>query len=141
MRPPISAWSLPLSAPADRDYLAARLAVAAARMIAPEPAAGEAHGDALAGRPIADYTSLDAARCAAAGAGVPGEGDSVPTRKATEAWFAWAMQHTAFFYVGAGDLMKSILTGKAENVYGIVRPPTTRSAAASASASRSRTWP
>ena len=41
------------------------------------------------------------------------------TRKATEAWFAWAMKHTAFFYVGAGDLMKSILTGKAESVYGI----------------------
>src|SRR5581483_10044592 len=48
------------------------------------------------------------------------EGDIVPTRKATEAWFAWAMKHTAFFYLGAGDLMKSILTGKAENVYGVV---------------------
>jgi transketolase len=32
------------------------------------------------------------------------------------------MQQTAFFYVGAGDLMKSILTGKAEKVYGIVTP-------------------
>jgi len=30
------------------------------------------------------------------------------------------MKRTAFFYLGAGDLMKSILTGKAENVYGIV---------------------
>ena len=52
-------------------------------------------------------------------------GDSVPTRKATEAWFAWAMKHTAFFYIGAGDLMKSILTGKAENVYGIINPGNT----------------
>ncbi len=30
------------------------------------------------------------------------------------------MRHTAFFYVGAGDLMKSILTGKAESVYGVL---------------------
>jgi transketolase len=36
------------------------------------------------------------------------------------------MQQTAFFYVGAGDLMKSILTGKAEKVYGIVTPENTR---------------
>ena len=49
-------------------------------------------------------------------------GDSVATRKATEAWFAWAMKQTAFFYIGAGDLMKSILTGKAENVYGVIKP-------------------
>jgi transketolase len=35
------------------------------------------------------------------------------------------MKHTAFFYVGAGDLMKSILTGKAENVYGVMSPENT----------------
>jgi len=35
---------------------------------------------------------------------------------------AWAMKRTAFFYVGAGDLTKSILTAKAENVYGIITP-------------------
>jgi transketolase len=45
---------------------------------------------------------------------------AVATRKATEAWFTWAMKNTAFFYVGAGDLMKSILTGKAEQVYGVI---------------------
>src|ERR1039458_9534071 len=39
-----------------------------------------------------------------------------------EAWFGWAMKQTAFFYIGAGDLMKSVLTGKAENVYGIIKP-------------------
>jgi transketolase len=50
------------------------------------------------------------------------EGEIVATRKASEAWFAWAMKNTAFFYVGAGDLMKSILTGRAENVYGILSP-------------------
>src|ERR1019366_5826572 len=49
-------------------------------------------------------------------------GDSVAIRKATEAWFGWAMKQTAFFYIGAGDLMKSVLTGKAENVYGIIKP-------------------
>ena len=32
------------------------------------------------------------------------------------------MRNTAFFYAGAGDLMKSILTGKAENVYGVLNP-------------------
>jgi transketolase len=48
------------------------------------------------------------------------EGGAVPTRKATEAWFHWAMRNTAFFYLGCGDLMKSILTGKAENVYGVI---------------------
>ena len=30
------------------------------------------------------------------------------------------MKNNAFFYIGAGDLMKSILTGPAENVYGII---------------------
>lgn len=50
------------------------------------------------------------------------EGEAVPTRKATEAWFKWLMGQTAFFYLGAGDLMKSILTGAAENVYGIMTP-------------------
>ena len=105
---------------ADRVYLGARLAEAAAK-IAPEQELVARMEAALAGRPMADYTRL----------GRPDvlppelvfrEGDSVPTRKATEAWFAWAMQHTAFFYVGAGDLMKSILTGKAENVYGVITP-------------------
>lgn len=48
------------------------------------------------------------------------EGTEVATRKATEAWFKWLMTQTSFFYLGAGDLMKSILTGAAENVYGII---------------------
>jgi len=101
----------------ERDYLAERLD-AGARMIAPEPKLVKRMETALAGRPMADYTSFARPDV------LPPElvfqaGDSVPTRKATEAWFAWAMKHTAFFYVGAGDLMKSILTGKAESVYGI----------------------
>ena len=104
--------------PADRGYLGRRLAGAAAR-IAPEEELTHRMQVALAGRPMADYTRLERPDV------LPPElvfraGDTVPTRKATEAWFAWAMQRTAFFYLGAGDLMKSILTGKAENVYGIV---------------------
>jgi len=105
---------------ADSNYLANRL-VAAAAAIPPEGDLEERMETALAGRPIQDYTSIHRP------AELPGElvfreGEMVPTRKATEAWFAWAMQNTAFFYVGAGDLMKSILTGKAERVYGIMRP-------------------
>jgi transketolase len=74
---------------------------------------------ALAGRPLADYTSLRRPDT------LPPElvfkaGDSVPTRKASEVWFEWAMKNTTFFYIGAGDLMKSILTGKAESVHGII---------------------
>jgi len=104
--------------PAERDYLTRRLAAAAAR-IAPEPELTRRMEVALAGRPMADYTRLERPDVLPPEL-VFREGDAVPTRKATEAWFTWAMQRTAFFYLGAGDLMKSILTGKAENVYGIV---------------------
>jgi transketolase len=101
----------------ERDYLAARLEESAAR-IAPEAELVERMETALAGRPIADYRSFLRPDVLPPEL-VFKEGDSVATRKATEAWFAWAMKHSAFFYVGAGDLMKSILTGKAESVYGI----------------------
>ena len=47
-------------------------------------------------------------------------GTKVATRKATQAWFEWLMKQTTFFYAGTGDLSKSILTDKAENVYGII---------------------
>lgn len=45
-------------------------------------------------------------------------GTRVATRKATEAFFQWFMKQTAFFWAGTGDLSKSILTQKAEDVYG-----------------------
>jgi transketolase len=103
---------------ADLDYVQFRLQ-AAARNIPAERELMDTMRTALAGRPMADYTTMERP------AELPAEltfaaGTPVPTRKATEAWFAWAMQQTAFFYVGAGDLMKSILTGKAESVYGVV---------------------
>ncbi|MDO8499345.1 MAG: thiamine pyrophosphate-dependent enzyme [bacterium] len=48
------------------------------------------------------------------------EGTKVATRKATQAWFKWLMKETAWFYAGAGDLAKSILTNSAEEVYGLI---------------------
>jgi len=105
---------------AEVDYLVERLQ-AAARRISPERELVARMETALGDRPMADYTSLQRPDVLPAEL-VFREGDSVPTRKATEAWFAWAMKRTAFFYVGAGDLTKSILTAKAENVYGIITP-------------------
>jgi transketolase len=63
----------------------------------------------LAGRALADYKSVKRPE------NLPAElvfkaGESVPTRKATEAFFKWLMGQTAFFYIGSGDLAKSILT-------------------------------
>ncbi|MFA6427501.1 MAG: thiamine pyrophosphate-dependent enzyme [Candidatus Magasanikbacteria bacterium] len=46
------------------------------------------------------------------------EGTKVATRKATQAFFEWMMKQTAFFWAGTGDLSKSILTQKAEDVFG-----------------------
>ena len=100
------------------DYLMERLDAAAGK-IAPEE---ELHGQlkvALPNRPLTDYTKFKRPEVLPEELVFP-EGGSVPTRKATEAWFTWAMMNTAFFYVGSGDLMKSILTGKAENVYGVI---------------------
>ncbi len=104
-------------APDARAYLAGRLRESAGR-IQPEPALVARMHTALAGRPIADYRDMERPSILPPELTFP-EGESVPIRKATEAWFAWAMKHNAFFYVGAGDLMKSILTGKAESVYGV----------------------
>ena len=103
---------------AETDYLVERLCAAGARLV-PEAQLVVRMETALAGRPLTDYTSLQRPDVLPPEL-VFREGDAVPTRKATEAWFAWAMRHNAFFYIGAGDLMKSILTGKAESVYGLV---------------------
>jgi transketolase len=46
----------------------------------------------------------------------------VATRKATQAFFKWLMNQTAFFYAGTGDLSKSILTNSAEDVFGLITP-------------------
>jgi transketolase len=74
---------------------------------------------ALAGRPLVDYKKIRRPEVLPPEL-VFKEGDSVPIRKAAEAFFKWLMGQTAFFYIGSGDLAKSILTVAAENVYGIV---------------------
>lgn len=102
------------------DYLDSRLNAAAAA-IPSENGLVTTMKTALAGRSFADYRQFTRPDVLPPEL-IFQEGDSVPTRKATEAWFAWAMKNSAFFYVGAGDLMKSILTGKAENVYGVMSP-------------------
>jgi len=104
--------------PADTEYLHGRL-LSIAVQIPPEWELIEQMKAALAGRTMADHTSLRRPDVLPTEL-VFQEGDVTPTRKATEAWFAWAMKNSAFFYVGAGDLMKSILTGKAESVYGVI---------------------
>ena len=106
--------------PALRDYVVRRLD-AIAREIPAESALVRKMEAALGGRPLRDYTSFARPETLPADLVFP-EGQSVATRKATEAWFVWAMKNTAFFYLGAGDLMKSILTGKAESVYGVMTP-------------------
>jgi transketolase len=106
--------------PADNDYLADRLRAAAAK-ITEETALEKRMASTLAGRPMRDYTTLRRPDALPPEL-VFEEGSLVPTRRATEAWFSWAMSNTAFFYTGAGDLAKSVLTGKAEQVYGLVAP-------------------
>jgi transketolase len=73
----------------------------------------------LGDRPMADYRGIRRPEALPPEL-VFKEGDLAPTRRATEAWFAWLMKQTAFFWVGAGDLAKSVLTGKAEQVYGLI---------------------
>ncbi len=103
---------------AETDYLVERLQAAAARL-KPEPELKARIEVALAGRPMADYTSLERPAELPPELLFP-EGGAIATRKASEAWFEWAMKRNAFFYIGAGDLMKSVLTGKAEKVYGVL---------------------
>ncbi|MBI3665844.1 MAG: hypothetical protein HY236_06400 [Acidobacteria bacterium] len=100
------------------EYLIRRLD--AARSLLPsEPCLAQVMRTALGDRPLADYSTI-ARPDVLPPELVFKEGDRVPTRKATEAWFVWLMRRSPFFYVGAGDLAKSILTGKAEEIYGVM---------------------
>ncbi len=103
----------------DIAYLVERLD-AARSAVPPEPRLVEVMKQALGDRPLADYSAITRPEVLPPEL-VFAEGDRVPTRKATEAWFAWMMRQTPFFWVGAGDLAKSILTGKAEQVHGLIR--------------------
>jgi transketolase len=74
-----------------------------------------------AGKPMVDHTSIKRPLVLPPEL-VFTEGVPKATRFATEAFFTWLMKKTGFFYVGTGDLSKSILTRKAEEVYGIITP-------------------
>lgn len=100
------------------DYLTGRLEIGAKKQKT-EQELLEQMKKALGNRPITDYKSVKRPDV------LPGElvfeqGKAIATRKATEAFFKWLMSQTAFFYLGSGDLAKSILTSAAENVYGII---------------------
>ncbi len=102
----------------DEDYLLNRLEICKSRIKKEEELVGKISA-ALKGRPLADYRQIKRPD------NLPPElifkeGEKIATRKATEAFFKWLMGQTAFFYLGAGDLMKSILTGGAENIYGVI---------------------
>jgi transketolase len=47
-------------------------------------------------------------------------GEKVAMRNASQTWLAWLMKQSAFFYAGAGDVSRSVLTNSAEAVYGTI---------------------
>jgi len=102
----------------DADYLLRQLEVNKQK-IKPEKELLGKMETALKGRPMADYRKIKRPDVLPPEL-VFKEGEKVATRKATEAFFKWLMGQTAFFYLGSGDLAKSILTGAAENVYGVI---------------------
>ena len=102
----------------DADYLLQRLEVCR-KNIKPEKELLEKMKKTLAGRPFQDYKKILRPEILPPEL-VFKEGKNIASRKATEAFFKWLMEQTAFFYIGAGDLAKSILTGAAESVYGLV---------------------
>lgn len=101
------------------EHYVLRLLEEAAKKIKPEAALVKQMEKALDGRPLVDPISLRRPRI------LPKElvfksGDKVSTRRAAEAWFAWLMKQTAFFYIGAADVSHSMPTASAEKVYGII---------------------
>lgn len=100
------------------DYFVERLEIGA-KKIKPEKELLEKMKKALKNRPLADFKSIKRPDVLPQEL-VFEEGKPIATRKATEAFFKWLMSKTAFFYLGSGDLMKSILTGQAEQVYGVI---------------------
>ena len=102
----------------DEKYVLARLE-AGAKKVLPESVLVEQMKKVLAGRPLTQPLAVRRPKVLPPEL-VFAEGAKVATRKAVQAWFAWYMKQTAFFYAGAGDLAKSVLTNSAEEVYGLV---------------------
>ncbi|MFH1758941.1 MAG: 1-deoxy-D-xylulose-5-phosphate synthase N-terminal domain-containing protein [Patescibacteria group bacterium] len=102
----------------DVDYIAGRMEITKNNIKAERGLLAEME-EALHNRPMVDYKKIQRPDVLPLEL-IFKEGDLVPTRKATEIFFKWLMEQTAFCYIGAGDLMKSVLTGAAENVYGVI---------------------
>ena len=100
------------------NYLIERLEIGAKKQKTEEELLNQMK-KTLGNRTFADYRTIKRPEVLPAEL-VFEQGKSIATRKATEAFFKWLMGQTAFFYLGSGDLAKSILTGSAENVYGII---------------------
>ncbi|OGY88301.1 MAG: hypothetical protein A2319_03895 [Candidatus Kerfeldbacteria bacterium RIFOXYB2_FULL_38_14] len=100
------------------DYLSACLAVNKSNLKTAEQLATEMK-EALGARPLVSPTAIKRPE------NLPTEliftaDKPAATRKATQVFFKWLMEQTAFFYAGSGDLAKSILTWDAEQKYGIL---------------------
>lgn len=100
------------------DYLTGRLE-ANRKNLAPEKGSVSRMRKALKGRPIVNPLDIRRPESLPEELVFPTDGP-VATRKATQAFFKWMMGETAFFWAGAGDLAKSILTWEAEQVWGIL---------------------
>ncbi|HSR88997.1 MAG TPA: thiamine pyrophosphate-dependent enzyme [Candidatus Udaeobacter sp.] len=104
--------------PEDEKYILERLEVGAQKIV-PESILVEKMKKALRGRPMVDPLAIKRPKVLPPEL-VFAEGEKVATRKAVQAWMAWYMKQTAFFYAGAGDLAKSVYTNSAEEVYGLI---------------------
>lgn len=102
----------------DEKYILERLEVGTKKIL-PESDLMEQMKKVLAGRPIVDPLAIKRPKVLPPEL-VFAEGEKVSTRKAAQAWMAWYMKQTAFFYAGAGDLAKSVYTNSAEEVYGLI---------------------
>ncbi len=102
----------------DEQYILERLEVSVKKVF-PESQLVKQMKTVLAGRPIVNPLSIKRPKVLPPEL-VFKEGEKISTRKAAQAWMAWLMKQTAFFYAGAGDLAKSVYTNSAEEVYGLV---------------------
>jgi transketolase len=104
----------------ERKYFLERLNVAKEKIL-PESELVLMMEKALAGRPIADHTSIKRPDEMPVEL-VFKEGVPKATRFAMGAWLKWMKQHTSFFIDGAGDLAGSMVMTDSEKVYGIITP-------------------
>ena len=102
----------------DEKYVSERLEIGAKKIIS-ESNLVEKMKKTLAGRPMVDPLTIKRPKVLPPEL-IFKEGEKVSTRKAVQAWFAWYMKQTAFFYAGAGYLAKSVYTNSAEEVYGLI---------------------